>query len=187
MVKRLEIFETRRTFLRPFLLEDDIDLFELNADLKVIQFTGDGPFSSKEEARTFIREYSHYHKFGYGRWAAIRKEDLEFLGWCGLKFHPATEETDLGFRFKQKFWNQGYATETAKACLQIGFNAYELPKIIGRAAVENLASVRVLEKIGMTYSHAIELSGMPASQYSMSKPMVEKHTFPESAVFSQAD
>ncbi|MEL6194602.1 MAG: GNAT family N-acetyltransferase [Bacteroidota bacterium] len=187
MVKRLEIFETERTFLRPFLLEDDLDLFELNANPKVIQFTGDGPFSSKEETRAFIQGYSHYHQYGYGRWAVIRKEDLEFLGWCGLKFQPATEETNLGFRFKQRYWNQGYATETAEACLQIGFNAYELPEVVGRAAEQNLASIRVLEKIGMRYSHTIELSGMLARQYSILKPTVAKQIFPESAVFSQTD
>lgn len=187
MVKRLEIFETERTFLRPFLLEDDADMYELNVDPQVIQFTGDGPFSSQEEARAFIRDYAHYHKYGYGRWAVIRKNDYEFLGWCGLKFHPKTEETDLGFRFKRKYWNQGYATETAKASVYIGFSAYGLSEIIGRAAEKNLASIRVLEKVGMIYSHEMILSGMSARQYRISNSVNKNELFSESAVFRQTD
>lgn len=187
MVKILEIFETERTYLRPFSRRDDVDLFELNADPKVMKFTGDSPFSSIGEARQFILDYDYYQQYGYGRWAVIRKEDQEFLGWCGLKFHPSSGETDLGFRFKQTFWHQGYATETAKACLFLGFKSYELPEIIGRAAEKNLSSIRVLEKVGMIYSHEMILSGMPARQYCMNNSLYRKQVFPKSPIFSQTD
>ncbi|MEM6763438.1 MAG: GNAT family N-acetyltransferase [Bacteroidota bacterium] len=184
MKKRLEIFETKRTFLRPFLVEDAEDLFELNADPEVLQFTGDKPFLSIAEARTFIRSYKEYTKYGYGRWAIIRKKDYELLGWCGLKYDPKTTNTDLGFRLKRTYWNMGFATETASASLQIGFCAYELPEIIGRAVTENLASIRVLEKVGMEFSHKTELAGKPAKQFSRHRSSYTKLALPESTLFS---
>lgn len=58
---------------------------------------------------------------------------------------------DLGFRFFQIYWGNGIATEAAKACLDYGFSELQLETIIGRALIENIASIKVLEKIGMKY------------------------------------
>lgn len=143
------ITQSNRLIIREFQANDANDLFELNADPEVLRFTGDPPFDSIEEAKNFIEQYDQYQKYGYGRWAVIRKSDSAFLGWCGLKYHPETEETDLGFRLKRKYWNHGFATEAADICLQYGFENLGLEEIIGRAMPSNLASLRVLEKIGM--------------------------------------
>jgi [ribosomal protein S5]-alanine N-acetyltransferase len=61
------------------------------------------------------------------------------------------DEFDIGYRLMKKFWGKGYATEAAEACLELGFTQFELKLIVGRAMPANLASVRVLEKIGLTY------------------------------------
>ena len=70
----------------------------------------------------------------------ISKEFSEFLGCCGLKLN---EENliDLGFRFFQREWGKGYATESAKASLEYGFNNLKINEIIGRASIDNKASI----------------------------------------------
>ena len=145
------IIETNRCYLRVLNSSDAENFFALNSDKEVIKYTGDKSFETIEAARDFLLKYNQYKEFGYGRWAVINKENNDFLGWCGLKFSPDLKETDIGFRFFRKHWNKGYATETAKACLEYGFNTLKLEKIVGRAMEENIGSIKVLEKIGMQF------------------------------------
>lgn len=145
------ILETKRCYLRELSVDDAQHFYDLNSDAEVIKYTGDAAFQNVMEAKSFLENYSQYKQYGYGRWAVIDKSNGDFLGWCGLKYSPDLDEVDLGFRFFRKYWNQGYATETAKACIDYGFNQLQLTKIVGRAMKLNVGSVKVLEKIGMTF------------------------------------
>lgn len=145
------IIETNRCYLRELSVGDAPYFYDLNADAEVIKYTGDQAFGNVSEAKSFLENYNQYDLYGYGRWAVIDKNDGEFLGWCGLKYSPDLEEVDLGFRFFRKYWNQGFATETAKACIDYGFTHLQLNKIVGRAMERNVASIKVLEKTGMTF------------------------------------
>lgn len=147
----MSIHETTRLILREMTPEDAQGAYDLNSDPEVIQYTGDKSFETVEEARIFLTNYDHYRKYGFGRWAVIRKEDNAFLGWCGLKYTPEKDEYDIGFRFFKKYWNKGYATEAATACLEKGFNEFNMQVIVGRAMKDNTASIHVLQKIGLRY------------------------------------
>lgn len=153
------ILETERLYLREIVPEDAPIAYALNLDPEVLQYTGDDPFDSIEEAATFLRGYDHYRTYGFGRWGVIRKEDNVFLGWCGLKYDKEKDEFDIGFRFFKKYWNQGYATESALACLKLGFEQFKMPEIVGRARKENGASIQVLKKIGLRYHTTYEEDG----------------------------
>ena len=158
------IIETNRLILREFEITDAEAMFNLNLDPDVIRYTGDPPFASVESTREFLLNYADYRKNGYGRWAVDLKKDSSFIGWCGLKLH---EEgfTDIGFRIFKNQWNKGYMTEAAKATLGYGFKHLGLNEIIGRAALENKASIRVLEKIGMQYWKQGECHGIDNVAY----------------------
>ncbi|MEK7224059.1 MAG: GNAT family N-acetyltransferase, partial [Bacteroidota bacterium] len=108
----------------------------------------------------------------HGRWAVHSKPDKEFIGWCGLKARPARNEIDLGYRFIRAAWGRGYATEAAWACIQYGFEKLHLQRIIGRAMPDNKASLRVLEKCGMTYIGEEVVDGHPAKTYEMLNPSI---------------
>ncbi len=148
------ILQTPRLILREFHLEDAENFYELNRNPNVIKFTGDSSFQNISEAEEFLKNYDDYKRNGYGRWAVMEKDSGEFLGWCGLKFDG--NETDIGFRFFEKHWNKGFATESAKACLEYGFNKLNLNEIVGRAMKENIGSHKVLEKIGLKLNHELE-------------------------------
>ncbi|WP_291728574.1 GNAT family N-acetyltransferase [Bernardetia sp.] len=143
--------QTERLYLREFKLQDAGDLYSLNNDFEVIRYTGDSPFENVKEAEEFVQSYDHYQKYSFGRWAVLDKKTNSFLGWCGLKYSPNLNEHDIGFRFFKKHWNKGYATEAAKFCIKLGFEKYNLETIVGRAMKQNQASIKVLEKLGMTF------------------------------------
>jgi ribosomal-protein-alanine N-acetyltransferase len=146
-------------YLREFSNEDAASMFELNNDADVIKYTGDKAFVSVEEARLLLENYDQYSLYGFGRWAVIQKSTGNFIGWCGLKYSATTDEVDIGFRFFKAVWNQGFATEAAKKCIQLGFDTFGIKRIVGRAMVDNIASVKVLEKLGLTFLKEFDFDG----------------------------
>lgn len=163
------ILETERLILRELNENDAINFYELNLNPKVIKYTGDRAFKNVQEAKEFLENYKDYKKNGFGRWAVISKQDQTFLGWCGLKYDDKRKETDIGFRFFEKYWNNGYATESAKACIDFGFKNLSQSKIVGRAMKQNIASIKVLEKIGLTYERDFDFEGNEGSIYKIEK------------------
>lgn len=144
--------ETERLYMREFKIEDAQLLIDLNSDPMVTRFTGDGEVKNSEEAKRILTDiiFPQYSK-KMGRWAVHLKSTDEFIGWCGLKYQEESLETDLGYRFFNKYWGKGYATESAKAVIDYGINILKLKNIMALAAKENTASINVLKKLGMTY------------------------------------
>ncbi|WP_353121735.1 GNAT family N-acetyltransferase [Dysgonomonas capnocytophagoides] len=161
------ILETTRLKLRELDLIDAKDFYDLNSNPNVIKYTGDSAFNSIEDANQFLENYQDYELNGYGRWTVILKETNQFIGWCGLKLN--NHETDIGFRFFEEEWNKGYATESAIACLNYGFEELKLRSIIGRTMKNNVRSIRVLEKIGLQYERDIEFDGCDGVVYKIEK------------------
>ena len=149
--------ETERLILRELRLSDDKDFLRLNSDPVVMHYLGETPLSTLEQSREIINTIrQQYADHGIGRWAAIEKASGEFIGWSGLKFITEVENNrthfhDVGYRLIPRFWNKGYATESAKAAIAYGFNNMYLEEIIGMCNEKNLASRRTLEKCGLTF------------------------------------
>lgn len=144
-------FDTPRLHLRELTSADADFAYRLNLNPNVIRYTGDDPFESVEAARCFLEEYSSYQRYGFGRWGVELKTTGELIGLCGLKYTPELDEFDIGFRFFEEEWGNGYATEAATECLKLGFERFGMKTIVGRAMKENIASIRVLEKIGLIF------------------------------------
>ena len=163
--KRQVILESERLLFSKFHLDDAQAFFELNADDLVLQYTGDDPFPSVEDCKKFISEYDHYDRNGFGRWSVITKIDNQIIGWCGLRHHDDGDYVDLGFRFLRNEWNKGYATEAARACAKFAFEELDIGELVGRVARKNIASIKVLEKIGMKYWKEDTCQGIEDSLY----------------------
>lgn len=169
------IIETERLLLRNFTENDAQLIFDLNKDADVIKYTMD-PINDIEQAKKVLEEVimPQYALYNHGRWAVLTKSDLSFIGWCGLKARPERNEIDLGYRFVKKSWGCGYATEAAVACLKYGFEELDIPRIIGRAMPENIASIKVLEKCGMQYIGDEIVDNHPARTYEATHPNKHK-------------
>lgn len=164
-MNRATIIETERLFLSNFHAEDAEAFYRLNLDEDVMRYTGDRPFASIAESRSFIKNYNHYARYGYGRWTVILKSNNMTVGWCGLKNHPEEGYVDLGYRLLKSHWGKGIATEAAMACVDYGFGVIDLKSLVGRTAEENLGSIRVLEKIGMQFWKNAPCEGIEHSVY----------------------
>jgi len=167
------IIETERFYLRELGVGDALDMYQMNGDPDVIRYVGGGSFGSEEAAAEFLKTYDPYSKHGMGRWACILKDSSKFTGWCGLVVLEETGEIDLGYRFYKKYWGRGYATETAKACLEYGFNKLKLQRITASAALENHQSIKVIEKLGMLFEENFTGHGERAARYAMDKMYFE--------------
>ena len=170
----MKIFvETERLILREILPSDDKGMFALDSDKDVHKYLGNKPIETIEQARQivdFVRQ--QYIDNGIGRWAIIDKVTNEFMGWTGLKLVKESTNNhinyyDLGYRLIKKYWGQGYATETAKASIDYGFNNLNLTKIFGTADINNIASRKVLEKAGLKYIETFDRGGIPNDWFSI--------------------
>ena len=159
--------ETPRLLLRPFTLDDVDPAYQMNLDPEVNRYTGDGGIVSKAEIERRIREdvLGDYQKYGYGRFAVELKSTKQFIGFCGLKYLDDLNEVDLGYRFMQAYWGQGFATEVGRACLDFGFKDLNLERIIAWVLPENVGSVRVLEKLIFTFEKAFFEDQLHVHQY----------------------
>ncbi len=168
-MKEIKNIETERTIMRKFTIDDAEACYALNLDLEVLKYTGDVPFESLQMAADFLASYDQYEKYGVGRLAVIEKATQKFIGFCGLKYCPEKEEYDIGYRFLRDRWNKGFATETASECLSFGFNELGIETIVGRAMKDNIASIHVLKKIGMTFKDTFDFDGHEGVIYERSK------------------
>lgn len=170
--KMKKIVETDRLLLKEFEIGDAESFYELNLNPNVIKYTGNSAFKDIDEAKSFLKNYSDYQRNGFGRWAVVDKSTKIFFGWCGLKYDEKLDETDIGFRFFEHFWNQGFATESAKTCIDYGFEKLNLKIIVGRAMRENTASIKVLKKIGLQYEKDFDFDGQEGVIYTIKNKMI---------------
>ena len=160
------VFETPRLLLRQFTEADAPLIFQLNSDPEVIKYVHEPLLTSEEKARKIIVDIIlPQYKNNLGRWAIHLKSNNEFIGWCGLKYRREQDEIDLGYRLEKSAWGKGYATEAAKHTLDHGLNTLNLPVITGHSHIENIASIKVLEKIGMQFLREEILDSCPVKTY----------------------
>lgn len=148
----------------------------MNLDAEVSKYTGDGGVVSKEEIERRIIEnvFGDYKKHGFGRLAVELKEENKFIGFTGLKYLEDMDEVDLGYRFMKEYWGKGIATETGKACLDLGVNQLGLNRIIAMVLPDNIGSIRVLQKLHFNYEKDIIEEGELAKLFALEKEKAKK-------------
>ncbi|MFI7430824.1 GNAT family N-acetyltransferase [Micromonospora sp. NPDC049836] len=141
---------TARLRLRPFGDADADDLFALHRDPHVLRYWDAPPWREAERAERFIAACRQLAAEGTGARVAVdRAADQTFLGWCGLlRWNPEHRSATLGYCYRQAAWGRGYATEAAHALLRWAFDTLDLNRVQAEADTRNVASARVLEKLG---------------------------------------
>ncbi|MBT8259830.1 MAG: GNAT family N-acetyltransferase [Bacteroidia bacterium] len=170
--------ETERLILRDLRAEDIDGIFELDSNPLVHKYLGNNPINSKNQAKEIIKFVQlQYKERGIGRFAAIKKSSGEFIGWSGLKLNSDKKEAlngkqnfyDIGYRLIPKFWGKGYATESSIKMLQYGFDNLKLDTIVGAAEVANIASNKILKKIGLQFINEFKYDNIPCNWYELNK------------------
>ncbi len=171
-----EPIETERLLLREIQMSDVDGIFELESNPNVHLYVGNKPITHIDQSRAYI-EFIHkqYKDFGTGRWAVILKETNEFLGWSGIKFitneiNNHKDFYEIGYRFIEKHWGKGYATEAGKAFVDYAFNVMKVDAVYAYADAGNENSRRILEKLGLRYVNSFEYEEELEVWYELKNP-----------------
>ena len=166
------IMETKRLVLRHLVPGDIEDLYALYCDPDVTRYIPDAS-RTYEETRQELEWFQNGHPNHpeLGLWATIHKETNKFIGRCGLI--PWTidgkYEVEVAFLLGKAYWGQGLGTEAAQAILDYGFKQLHLSRLVCLIERENLTSIKVAEKIGMTFEREGKDDIGPFLLYSVGK------------------
>jgi len=145
--------ETERLVLRSWSPTDIDRLSAVFAEPDVWRHPFGRGLSRSESERFLIRQLEHWDAHGFGSWAAEMKGGGPLIGYIGLSIPswlpqvlPAVE---VGWRLHPGHWGRGLATEGGRASLRYGFEKLKLHRVISIFAPDNVASGRVMEKLGM--------------------------------------
>lgn len=154
-------FETERLTLRQMDTSDAAFLVRVMNTPKWLKFIGDRNVHSEEDAVKYItdRVLSQYNRLGYSNFTVIRKSDGEKIGVCGLYDRDGLEGIDIGFAFLPEYEGMGYGLEAASTIKEAAFGVFGIPKICAITSKENVASQRLLERIGLKQIKSIVLPG----------------------------
>lgn len=152
---------TERLAIRPFSEDDAAFIVELVNDPDWLRFIGDKQVRSLDGARHYLRNgpMAMVEKHGHGLACVERRSDGAAVGMCGLIRRDTLEDVDLGFAFLPVGRGQGYAREAAAAVLAFGFDTLRLPRIVAITDLDNQASARVLEALGLHFERLLEADG----------------------------
>lgn len=171
--KTMPEFETENLLLRAFTEDDAPAFLKMISDPKVTKYTGQEfdpktPLSGVIELM-HIAPLGDYKKYGYGRHAIVDKSSRDVIGFTGLKYLEDLDKVDIGYRLLPEYWGRGLATESCLPMLSYGFESLKLDSIIGIAMPENLASCRILAKIGLQFIDERDYEEFRVAYYELSK------------------
>jgi RimJ/RimL family protein N-acetyltransferase len=170
---------TSRLVLRPFTEDDAEPLYGILCQDDILRyFPNPGPPSPERVQRLVAHQLVHWAERGLGWWAVQPRGTQELIGWCGLQFLPETQETEVGYLLSRPFWGRGLTTEAATTSLRFGFEELGLESIIGLVHPDNIASRRVLEKLGMGFVDRAIYFGMECLRYSLASSAFDPNRRP---------
>ena len=165
-------FHTERLYLRPRSLADIDALVAMDGDPEVMRYVGDGSVRDAASQRVVLTEWlSGTLPSGLGAWSVFprdAKDDL--LGTTFLVPLPDTDLVEIGWRYRRNVWGRGYATEAAAAVLNYGFTTLALDEIVAVVYLENIRSIRVMEKLGLTSAGTCFAYGRDLPIFRMKRP-----------------
>jgi ribosomal-protein-alanine N-acetyltransferase len=160
--------ETERLQLRLFRPDDLDELSLIFGDPDVVRYLGSGHPASRADTETALDSIiRHWQVHGFGRWAAICKQTRRLIGYCGLRNFNGMPE--LVYLLSKQYWGMGLATEMARASLKYGFEERQFERIIAMAKLANVASQRVMRKIGMGFQENAVIFNMEVAFYSINR------------------
>ena len=150
--------ETERLMLRPSSLEDVQFVFELLNSPKWIKYIGNRQIISLDAARKYITEKMtpKTDKLGVN-FTVMRKVDSVKIGSCGIYNREGLGYMDIGFAFLPEYEQKGYAFESAKRVLKLGFDEFGVDRVCAITTKDNFSSQRLIEKLGMSYQKIIRI------------------------------
>lgn len=149
----LPVLETERLLLRTLKLDDAQDLFEYASHPDVPRYNTWSVHTSIEDSKRYLHSViSQYQHHQLAAWGIVHKANNKLIGTCSLaSWIPAQARAELGYALSKTYWGNGYMPEAVRPVLGFGFRMMQLNRIEARCITANLASARVMEKVGMKF------------------------------------
>jgi RimJ/RimL family protein N-acetyltransferase len=154
------LLETSRLELRRLSEDDAPFMLELLNEPSFIQNIGDRGVRTIDEAREYIAlgPIASYARFGFGLYLVEMKAPRTSIGICGILKRDQLPEPDIGFAFLPSYWSKGYAWEAAFAVKAYAHDTLAFPQLLAIASPSNASSIRLLEKLGFTFTSLMTLT-----------------------------
>lgn len=164
LFKNLPRIETARLLLRPLTLDDAADVFEYARDDEVTRFMTWNTHQSIADSIAYLNSVlARYESNSPTPWGVILRATNRVIGGSGfVTIDEKDLRAEIGYVFARAYWGQGYATEAATAITQFAFGDLGFNRVEALCQVANVASARVMEKVGMSFEGILR-------QYSLDK------------------
>lgn len=161
----MTILETDRLIIRDLQESDFPALITMNQDPEVMQYFPN-PYSQADSLRLYQGIQNEVKAYGYSLWAVEEKDSQEFVGLVGLhhsdlRIFAGKEVVEIGWRLRKEFWNRGYATEAAQACLDFAFQQADLSEVYSFTPLLNQLSQKVMQKLSMEFVKEFDNEKVP--------------------------
>jgi ribosomal-protein-alanine N-acetyltransferase len=163
----LPVLETDRLFLRRLQADDLQDIFEYASDPEVAKYTSWPAHQTIHDTREFLDYVLELYRNGdVAPWGLVVKVGGKLVGTCGfLDWYPDSARAEVGYALSSQYWGRGLMTEAVRAVIAFGFRTLNANRIQGRCEVENIASIRVMEKAGMKLEGVLREHEYAAGRY----------------------
>lgn len=157
----VELAQTERLIIRPTSLDDAEFILSLFNSPKWLNNIGDRNVHTTEAAAEYIQSkmLSQLRRLGFSNYTVIRKTDGAKMGICGLYDREGVDGIDIGFAFLPQYEGYGYAFEAANVIKEAAFERFQIKELKAITISENIASQKLLEKIGMKQTGTMKLPG----------------------------
>ncbi len=158
---KIPTLETERFLLRKLSVDDTDDMYEYAKEYDVTKYLTWSPHPNKASTLEYLMYLQNRYKTGdFFDWAIVCKDSGKMIGTCGFtRFFFAHDCAEIGYVINPQYHGQGTATEVVGRVIKYGFENLALERIECKFMVENKASLRVMEKNGMTFE-GIRRKGM---------------------------
>ena len=163
--------QTERLILDTWQSSDWTAFRPIATDVEVMRYITGGVPWTDEQIRGFVdRQVTLYAERRFCRWKLLEKTSGELIGFCGVGFWRDGPQPEIGWWLARRCWGRGLATEAARAALRDAFDRVRLERIVSIAMVENLASLRIMQKLGLKLDGEFESDGVRLVRYAIDRP-----------------
>ena len=161
---------TQRLVMRGFC-ESDLDAYaDMCGNPEVMRYIGAGqPLSRSDAWRNMAMIVGHWQLRGYGMWAVEESQTGEMIGRVGFWQPEGWPGFEIGWSLRRSYWGFGFATEAATAAMNYAFTQLKRSHLISLINPQNIASIRVAQKLGEKLQGTTKIFGTEVLVYGISQ------------------
>jgi RimJ/RimL family protein N-acetyltransferase len=158
--------QTERLILDAWRNSDWSEFRPIARDPEVMRYITGGVPWTDEKIREFVdKQVKLFADRGFCRWRVLDPESRELMGFCGVGFWGKELEPEIGWWLARRYWGGGFATEAARCALRDIFDRVGIERVVSVARVGNMASRRIMEKLGLHLESEFENEGVLLVRY----------------------